>query len=146
MRAQFDSEQRIELFEFVCTDHEEYISRKLVIDAAKPQHNWVKEWHKVNTQDSKQSPEMSKKGKGKQMKSPQSAPPDITLPGSSVKQSVGLTEAVNQFLEVSITLPQQSPRPWTDRCSPTGCRDHGPDEPAIHSLPQPPQHWALPGT
>jgi len=102
LRAQFDAEQKIELFEFICNGHEEYISRRLVIEAAKPAHNWVKEWHKVNSQDSKQSPEMSKKGKAKPMKSPPTAPPDLDLPHSAVKQSVGITGAVNQFLEVRL--------------------------------------------
>ena len=100
LRAQFDADQKIELFEFLCSGHEEYISRRLVIEAAKPAHNWVKEWLKVNMQDSKQSPEMSKKGKPKPLKSPPSAPPDLDLPQSAVKQNVGITEAVNQFLEV----------------------------------------------
>jgi hypothetical protein len=103
LRAQFDADQKIELFEFLTQSHEEYISRRLVIQAAKPAHNWVKEWHKVNTPDSKQSPEMSKKGKAKLMKSPQTQPPDLDLPQSVVKQSMGITEAVHQFLEV---------RPW----------------------------------
>lgn len=75
-----------------------------MIQAAKPAHNWVKEWHKVNSQDSKQSPEMSKKGKTKPLKSPPNPPPDLDLPHSAVKQSVGITEAVNQFLEVRSTV------------------------------------------
>jgi hypothetical protein len=45
---------------------------------------------------------MSKKGKTKQMKSPQNAPPDalVDLPDSFVKKSMGITEPVFQFLEV----------------------------------------------
>lgn len=100
LRAQFDADQKFELFEFITTGHEEFISRRLVIQAAKPAHNWVKEWHRVNNQDNKQSPEMSKKSKARQMKSPQTAPPDLDLPHSVVTQSVGITEAVHQFLEV----------------------------------------------
>jgi hypothetical protein len=102
LRAQFDAEQKIELFEFLTTGHDEYISRKSVIEAAKPAHNWVKEWHKVNQQDNKQSPEMSKKGKARAMKSPQNPPPDalVDLPESAVKRGAGVTEAVFQFLEV----------------------------------------------
>lgn len=107
MRAHFDNEQKIELFEFVTSGHEEFISRKSVIEAAKPAHNWVKEWHKMNTHDTKTSPEMSKKGKAKPMKSPQNAPPDalVDLPDSAVKQSMGVTEAVFQFLEVRDQFP-----------------------------------------
>lgn len=101
LRATFDPQQKMDLLEFITSSHEEYISRKLVIEAAKPAHNWVKDWHKVNTQnESKQSPEMSKKGKARLMKSPQAPPPDLDLPHSAVKQNVGVTEAVYQFLEV----------------------------------------------
>lgn len=100
---QFDAEQRIELFEFVTTAHEEYISRKQVIDAAKPAHMWIKEWHKVNSQDGKTSPEMSKKSKAKQLKSPQTHPPEVLvdLPDSAVN-SKGVTQGVHQFLEVRL--------------------------------------------
>lgn len=100
VKCQFDPEQKIELFEFLCNGHEEYISRKMVIQQAKPNHNWIKEWHKVNSQDNKTSPEMNKKGKARPMKSPQTHPPEIDLPQSNVKSNVGVTEAVNQFLEV----------------------------------------------
>ena len=57
----------------------------------------------MNSQDAKSSPEMSKKAKARQMKSPQTAPPDalVDLPGSAVKKSMGIPEAVFQFLEVS---------------------------------------------
>jgi hypothetical protein len=101
LRATLDPQLKFEMLEFTTSSHEEYISRKLVIEAAKPAHNWVKDWHKVNTQpDSKQSPEMSKKGKARVMKSPQNPPPDLDLPHSVVKHNVGVTEAVYQFLEV----------------------------------------------
>ena len=109
VRVQFDAEQKIDIFEFLCTGHEEYVSRKLVIQAAKPAHIWVKEWHKVNSQDPKQSPEVSKKGKTKPMKSPPNPPPDLDLPQSSVKQNVGITEAVNQFLEIVEIMGQMNP-------------------------------------
>lgn len=61
----------------------------------------MKEWKTVNSQDVKQSPEMTKKGKARQLKSPQSHPPEILvdLPDSAVN-SKGVTEAVHQFLEV----------------------------------------------
>lgn len=101
LRAQFDAEQKIELFEFLTTRHEEYVARKHVIEAAKPAHEWVKEWRSLNTMDGKQSPEMSKKGKSRQLKSPQKEPPGVLvdLPDSAVN-SKGVTEAVHQFLEV----------------------------------------------
>lgn len=96
----FDSEHKFDIFEFETTGHEEYVSRRLVIQAARPSHNWVKEWHNLNTQDPKQSPEMSKKSKPKAAKVPSGAPPDIELPHSVVKSGMGITEAVYQFLEV----------------------------------------------
>ncbi|KAI0880153.1 uncharacterized protein GGS22DRAFT_182499 [Annulohypoxylon maeteangense] len=108
LRAQFDSDQKLELLEFITQGHEEYHSRKMVIEAAKPAHNWVKEWLKVNGQDTRLSPEMSKKGK-KLMKSPQVPPPDIDLPQSAVKQNSGITEAVFQFLEIIEVVGQMNP-------------------------------------
>lgn len=110
LRVQFDNEQKMELFEFLATSHEEFIARKQVIDAAKPAHVWMKEWHKVNSTDSKQSPEMSKKGKGKQLKSPQREPPEVLndLPDSAVNRQ-GVTEAVYQFLEIVEVMGQMNP-------------------------------------
>ncbi|POR31952.1 Adhesion defective protein 1 [Tolypocladium paradoxum] len=110
LRAQFDAEQRLELFEFLTTGHEEYISRKQVIDAAKPAHMWFKEWHKLNSQDGKQSPEMTKKSKAKPLKSPPSQPPEVLvdLPDSAVN-SKGVTEAVHQFLEIVEVMGQMNP-------------------------------------
>ncbi len=96
----FDPEQRFDIFDFETTSHEEYISRRLVIQAARPAHNWVKEWRNLNQQDPKQSPEMSKKSKPKPNKAPAGAPPDLELPHSLVKTNMGITEAVFQFLEV----------------------------------------------
>lgn len=104
LRAQFDSNQKIELLEFVTTSHEEYLPRERIIEAARPLHEWQKEWHKANLtqdKDGKQSPEMSKKGKPRPMKSPLTAPPDIDIPRSKVKGTAGLTHSVLQFLEVS---------------------------------------------
>ncbi|KAI1471850.1 LIM-domain binding protein-domain-containing protein [Daldinia caldariorum] len=109
LRAQFDSEQKLDVLEFITKSHEEYHSRKMVTEAARPAHNWVKEWLKVNGQDSRLSPEMSKKGKAKTMKSPPHPPPDIDLPPSAVKQNIGLTEAVFQFLEIIEVVGQMNP-------------------------------------
>lgn len=75
-----------------------------MIQAAKPSHEWVKEWKNMNNQDAKASPEMSKKNKAKMMKSPQTQPPDIDLPDSALVPGTPITSAVNQFLEVR-TLP-----------------------------------------
>ncbi|RCI13329.1 hypothetical protein L249_0322 [Ophiocordyceps polyrhachis-furcata BCC 54312] len=110
LRVHFDAEQRIELFEFLTTGHEEYISRKKVIDAAKPAHMWLKEWHTVNSQDAKQSPEMSKKSKAKALRSPQTQPPEVlvNLPDCAVNGK-GVTEAVHQFLEIVEVISQMTP-------------------------------------
>mgnify|MGYP000893327117 CR=1 FL=1 len=109
LRAHFDAEQKIELFEFITTSHDEFVSRKSVIDAAKPAHMWIKEWRQTNS-DSKQSPELSKKGKGRQLKSPQTHPPDVLvdLP-ESVINSNGVTKAVDQFLEIVEVIGQMTP-------------------------------------
>lgn len=109
VRAQFNNEQKFELFEFTAHSHEEYISRRLVIQAARPAHNWVKAWHNLNTQDTKQSPEMSKKGKQRPVKAPTGPPPDLDLPDSAVKSDMGVTEAVFQFLEIVEILGQMNP-------------------------------------
>lgn len=103
----------MEAFEFVTLSHEEYISRKSAIKAALPSHQWAKKWAEVNA-DAKQSPEMSKKGKAKQMKSPPGPPPEFDLPESAVKPAMGITEAVFQFLEVCSVAshrPTLTPRP-----------------------------------
>lgn len=100
LRAHFDTEQKIELLEFVTSSHEEYIPRALVIEAARPLHEWGKDWKSLNAiPDGKQSPEMNKK-KAKVMKSPQQPPPDIDLPPSMVKRKMGVTPSVFRFLEV----------------------------------------------
>ncbi|RYP22845.1 hypothetical protein DL765_001441 [Monosporascus sp. GIB2] len=109
LRAQFDHEQKIELLEFHTESHDEYVSRKMVIERALPAHQWVKDWNKVNSQDSKLSPEISKKGKTKMMKSPPHPPPDLDLPDSAVKNKMGITEAVFQFLEIVEVMGQMNP-------------------------------------
>jgi len=101
LRAQFDPNQKIELLEFVTNNHEEYVPRTRIVEAARPLHEWHKEWHKANPPpDGKQSPEMSKK-KARQNKSPPTAPPEIDIPESKVKGTMGITPSVFRFLEVS---------------------------------------------
>ncbi|KAI0466076.1 hypothetical protein F4859DRAFT_336890 [Xylaria cf. heliscus] len=109
LKAQFDSEQKLEMLEFNTQSHEEYVSRKMVINAARPTHMWAKEWKKVNGQDANASPEMSKKGKAKQLKSPPNAPPDFVIPHSAVKGNMGITESVFQFLEIVEVMGQMNP-------------------------------------
>lgn len=105
LRITLDPAQKVELFEFMSKDHEEYISRHLVVDGAKPNHAWIKEWHQANSQENK-SPEMSKKSKARAMKSPARPPPDLDIPHSAVKSNVGITEQQFQFLEVGFQLRQ----------------------------------------
>jgi hypothetical protein len=105
LRAQFDANQKIELLEFVTSSHDEYVSRTRIVEAARPLHEWQKEWQKANAAaDGKQSPEMSKKGKARPMKSPPNAPPEIDIPDSKVKLNMGITPSVFRFLEVSESL------------------------------------------
>ena len=53
--------------------------------------------------DGKPSPEMNKK-KPKTVRSPAQPPPEIDLPDSMVKSSMGITQSVFRFLEVSHVL------------------------------------------
>lgn len=109
LRAHFDSDQKIELLEFVTNNHEEYLPRTKIIEAARPMHEWGKEWHKANAApDGKQSPEMNKK-KAKKMNSPSHAPPDIDLPASKVKPNMGVTPSVFRFFEIAEVLEQMGP-------------------------------------
>lgn len=101
LRIQFDTEQKVELFEFLSRDHDEFVSMNVVLEGAKPNHQWIKEWLRMNSQDSKQSPEMSKKGKSRPMKSPPNPPPDLDIPHSAVRHGLGITEQQFQFLEAS---------------------------------------------
>jgi hypothetical protein len=72
-----------------------------MLEAARPLHEWQKEWHKANAPpDGKQSPEMSKK-KARPMKSPNIPPPEIDIPDTKVKGAMGITPSVFRFLEVS---------------------------------------------
>lgn len=103
LRAHFDADQKIELLEFVTNDHEEYLPLSKVIAAARPSHEWGKEWKNLNSPpDGKQSPEMNKK-KAKAFKSPAQPPPEIDLPESKVKRSMGITPSVFRFFEVCIS-------------------------------------------
>jgi len=109
LKAHFDADQKIELLEFVTSSHEEYLPRTQIITAARPLHEWQKEWHKVNAPpDGKQSPEMNKK-KAKAMKSPPHPPPEIDLPQSKVKPSMGITPAVFRYLELAEVLGMMNP-------------------------------------
>ena len=101
LRVTLDSNQKIELMDFETTSNEEYLPRNKVVEAARPLHEWQKDWHKVNTSaDGKQSPEINKKGKARPMKSPPTAPPEIDIPESKVKANMGITPNVFRFLEV----------------------------------------------
>ena len=91
---------------------------------------------------------MSKK-KARPMKSPQNPPPDLDLPQSAVKQSVGITEAVHQFLEV-FNLPNTHTPPiicdFLLIALVVDGRDYGPNEPLVRVLPHPSWTCALHGS
>lgn len=118
------------------------MSRKQVIEAAKPAHVWMKEWHRVNSSDGKGSPELPKKGKAKQLKSPQSHPPEVLsdLPDSAVN-SKGVTFAVHQFLEVRQILMRTISRQFADM-SPD-CRSYGTNEPPVPVLHLQSGAWSI---
>jgi hypothetical protein len=118
LKAHFDSEQKLEVLEFNTHGHEEYVSRNMVINAARPTHLWAKEWKKMNGQDATTSPEMNKKGKSKQIRSPPNPPPDFTIPHSAVKGNMGITEPVFQFLEVCVLRASGRFRRETDTHAP----------------------------
>jgi hypothetical protein len=103
LRAHFDEHQKIELLEFVTSNHEEYIPRSKVIDAARPLHEWGKTWKSLNAVADTKSPEMNKKKKVT-MKSPPEPPPEIAIPLSKVHPHWGITHSLFQFLEVSHAL------------------------------------------
>ncbi|PQE17357.1 Topoisomerase II-associated PAT1 protein [Rutstroemia sp. NJR-2017a BVV2] len=109
LRAHLDGDQKIELLEFVTSEHEEYVPRSKVLEAARPLHNWNKEWKILNSgADGKPSPEMNKK-KQKAMKSPPTAPPEIDIPDTLVNERMGITHAVFRFLEFVEVLGQMNP-------------------------------------
>lgn len=97
-RASFNVEQKFDLFEFNITSHDEFLAHARVIEAAKPSHEWVKQWRSLNEVSTK-SPEMSKKPKTKTMKSPPVAPPDIALSATIITRQ-GVPKDVSPFLEV----------------------------------------------
>ncbi|OBT58361.1 hypothetical protein VE04_01424 [Pseudogymnoascus sp. 24MN13] len=110
LKAQFDANQMIELLEFETNNHEEYLPRTKVVDAARPLHEWQKDWQKINAPaDGKQSPEINKKGKARPLKSPPSQPPDIDIPDSKVKLNMGITPSVFRFLELAEVMGQMNP-------------------------------------
>lgn len=110
LKVIFNDQQKIELLEFETTHHEEYLPRGRVVEAARPLHEWQKEWQRLNTApDGKQSPELNKKGKPRPMKSPNNAPPEIDIPESKVKANMGITPGVFRFLELAEVMGQMNP-------------------------------------
>jgi hypothetical protein len=88
----------------VTNNHEEHVPRARALEAMRPIHEWIKEWHKLNTApEGKQSPELNKK-KPKPMRSPPNPPPELTLPQSSIKVNMGITSSVFRFFEVRTEL------------------------------------------
>ena len=101
LKVTFDQNQKIELMDFETTSNEEYLPRNQILEAARPLHEWQKEWRQVNAAaDGRQSPEISKKGKAKPLKSPPNPPPEIDIPESKVKANMGITPKLFRFLEV----------------------------------------------
>lgn len=103
LRVQFDGEQKLSLFEFNITNHDEFLAHTSVLEAAKPSHEWGKQWKSLNEPPGgTKSPEMSKKAKPKTTKSPPGPPPDIALSETVITRQ-GVPKGVSHFLEVSYT-------------------------------------------
>jgi hypothetical protein len=126
LKAHFDADQKIELLDFTTNSHDEYIPVRQMISAARPWHEWQKEWKAMNSPpDGKQSPEMNKKTKTKPMKSPAQPPPDFDPPESRVKSNMGITPSVFQFLEVRRAHGSSNSVPSDASLV---CRSHGTNE------------------
>lgn len=103
LSAKFDTNQKIELLEFITSNHEEYVSRTRVIDTVTPFYEWAQEWCKESALgNGKRLPEMGKIARP--IWSPPTAPPDINIPESKVKINIGMTPSMFQFLEVSMNI------------------------------------------
>ena len=94
LSAQFDQHGKMDVLEIVATEHNEYIPRAGLVQTA------------AESPELKQSPNMSKaaskrQSKQKQQQPPQDQPPQIPIPESAVTD-LGITQAIQQFLEVSV--------------------------------------------
>lgn len=89
LKAQLDSNSKIESLEFFTQKHAEYIPRSLLQSMA-------------DSPDMKQSPKMSKsQGKKAQQRQQQQSTPTVSLPRPTVSEW-GVTTSVMQFLEVRL--------------------------------------------
>lgn len=96
LRAQFDSEQKLDILDITTSEHNEYVPRQALLHTA------------AESPDIKQSPNQSKAaGKRAQQRQKQQQmqdqPPQIPVPESAVT-NYGVTAAVQHFLEVSPLL------------------------------------------
>lgn len=93
LKAQFDASQRLDVLDWVTTEHNEYIPRAQLLQAA------------AESPELKQSPTMSKatskraQQRQKQQLAEKDQPPQAPIPKSIVNEW-GTTPAVSQFLEV----------------------------------------------
>ena len=94
LRAQFDQQGKLDVLEIAASEHNEYILRAGLVQTA------------AKSPDIKQSPNMSKaasKRRKAQQQSSDDQPPQIPIPKSAVTD-MGVTNAIQQFLEVSCCL------------------------------------------
>ncbi|KAH7021425.1 LIM-domain binding protein-domain-containing protein [Microdochium trichocladiopsis] len=109
LRVHFDGEQKFQLFEFNITSHDEFLAHASVLEAAKPSHEWGKQWKNLNDPaPGAKSPEMSKKPKPKTMKSPPGPPPDIALSETIITRQ-GVPKGVSPFLEMCEVMGYMTP-------------------------------------
>ena len=93
LRAQFDQNSKIELLEFVTSDHKEFLQRSQIKSLLSP----------LSSPDQKSSPKQTKTmGKQKAQQRPP-PPPPVQLPESQINNN-GVTDEVSKFLEVCSAL------------------------------------------
>lgn len=110
MRAQFDQSGKIDLLDLVTNEHSEYVPRTNLLQTA------------AASPDIKQSPSQSKAAgkrgsqqrQKQQVQAAQDQTPQVTIPDTMVNDS-GTTQAVLQFLEVSIDHTQPFVNPHSKR-------------------------------
>lgn len=91
LRAQFDQQGKLDVLDIAALEHNEYIPRAGLVQTA------------AESPEIKQSPNMSKaagKRRKAQQQPPDDQPPQIPIPKSAVTD-MGVTNAIQQFLEVS---------------------------------------------
>jgi LIM-domain binding protein len=96
LQVQFDTNSKLDLFEFNCREHEEFIPRLRVKELITPPT--------PSPEIKNQSPRMNKKEQAKRQAQQKAAPP-IAMPESPV-DNFGLTHDTQRFLEMAETMAE----------------------------------------